>query len=101
MTDKAPARKKAASKKAPESKPRRSALSLSLRHTLSQGDIGGQVKAAQDQLAKLGFDGFKDDGRYGLLMTKAVRQFQAERGLKITGDINPVTWESLFAKGQG
>jgi peptidoglycan hydrolase-like protein with peptidoglycan-binding domain len=96
VTEKTSKRKKPESKES--AKPRRSALSLTLRHTLSQGDIGGQVKAAQDQLIKLGFDGFKDDGRYGMMMGKAVRRFQAERGLKITGDINPVTWEALFTK---
>ncbi len=96
MTEKTSKRKKPESTES--AKPRRSALSLTLRHTLSQGDIGGQVKAAQDQLIKLGFEGFKDDGRYGSLMGKAVRRFQAERGLKITGDINPVTWEALFTK---
>lgn len=79
-------------------KPRRSALALELRHTLSSGDIGGQVKAAQDRLIKLGFDGFKNDGRYGLMMSKAVRRFQDSRGLKVTGDINAVTWEALFEK---
>lgn len=79
-------------------KTRRSALALSLRHTLSSGDIGGQVKAAQDRLMQLGFDGFRNDGRYGTMMSKAVRRFQADRGLKITGDINAVTWEALFAQ---
>jgi peptidoglycan hydrolase-like protein with peptidoglycan-binding domain len=73
-------------------------LALSLKHTLSQGDLGGQVKAAQDRLMKLGFDGFRDDGRYGTQMGKAVRQFQASRGLKVTGDINAATWEALFSK---
>jgi peptidoglycan hydrolase-like protein with peptidoglycan-binding domain len=84
-------------KKAPPAA-RRSALALELRHTLSSGDLGGQVKAAQDRLIQLGFDGFKNDGRYGSLMTKAVRRFQAARNLKITGDINAVTWEALFSK---
>ena len=44
MTDKAPI-KKTLQKPAPS---RRSALSLELKHNLAQGDIGGQVKAAQD-----------------------------------------------------
>lgn len=92
MTDKAPASKQSVVK------PRRSALALELRHTLSSGDLGGQVKAAQDRLIKLGFGDFKNDGRYGTLMTRAVRKFQASRGLKITGDINALTWEALFEK---
>jgi peptidoglycan hydrolase-like protein with peptidoglycan-binding domain len=98
VTEKAPARKKAVKKADTSVKPRRSALALELRHTLSSGDIGGQVKAAQDRLVKLGFTEFKNDGRYGLMMSKAVRRFQASRGLKITGDINAATWEALFTK---
>ena len=81
-----------------EPKPRRSALALELRHTLSQGDIGGQVKAAQEALIRLGFDEFKNDGRYGTLMGRAVRKFQESRGLRVTGEINAATWEALFTK---
>lgn len=98
MTEKAVARKKAVKVSAEVAKPRRSALALELRHTLSSGDIGGQVKAAQERLTKLGFSEFKNDGRYGTMMSKAVRRFQNDRGLKITGDINAATWEALFAK---
>lgn len=97
MTDKAPAKKK--TPQAPETpKLRRSPLALSLRHTLSQGDLGGQVKAAQEALIRAGFTDFKNDGRYGTLMSKEVRRFQAARGLKITGDINAATWEALFTE---
>ena len=98
MSEKAPARKKTTPPVDEPVKARRSALALTLRHTLSSGDLGGQVKAAQDRLIQLGFDGFKNDGRYGTMMSKAVRRFQADRGLKITGDINAVTWEALFTK---
>lgn len=85
--------KKQSQKTAP---PRRSALSLELKHTLSQGDIGGQVKAAQDALTAHGFNEFKTDGRYGSLMGKAVRRFQDSRGLRVTGEIDSHTWEALF-----
>lgn len=97
MTDKAPAKKKAP--EAPvEERPRRSALALELRHVLSQGDLGGQVKAAQQALIGHGFTNFRDDGRYGTLMGKEVRRFQASRGLRVTGEINAATWEALFSK---
>lgn len=76
--------------------PRRSTLSLELKHTLSQGDIGGQVIKAQTALMQHGFTEFKNDGRYGTLMGKAVRRFQDSRGLRITGEINAGTWEALF-----
>ena len=92
MTDKAPI-KKTLQKPAPS---RRSALSLELKHNLAQGDIGGQVKAAQDALIKHGFTEFKTDGRYGSLMGKAVRRFQDSRDLRVTGEIDAATWEALF-----
>lgn len=75
---------------------RRSVLSMELKHPLAQGDIGGQVNKAQDALLKLGFDDFKINGRFGSLMSKAVRRFQESRGLRITGEIDSRTWESLF-----
>jgi peptidoglycan hydrolase-like protein with peptidoglycan-binding domain len=92
MNDKTPV-KNPSQKTAPA---RRSALSLELKHNLAQGDIGGQVKTAQDALIKHGFTEFKTDGRYGSLMGKAVRRFQDSRGLRVTGEIDSYTWEALF-----
>ena len=93
MNDKAPTK---SVPKAPTQAPRRSALALELKHTLAQGDLGGQVKAAQDALTRHGFAEFKSDGRFGSMMGKAVRKFQESRGLRITGEINGATWEALF-----
>ena len=76
--------------------PRRSALSLELKHNLAQGDRGGQVEAAQEALIKYGYKDFKNDGRFGTMMSKAVRRFQNDHGLKVTGEINAATWEALF-----
>lgn len=73
-------------------------MALELRHVLSQGDLGGQVKAAQEALIRHGFSNFKNDGRYGSLMGKEVRRFQAARGLRVTGEINAATWEALFSQ---
>jgi peptidoglycan hydrolase-like protein with peptidoglycan-binding domain len=111
MTDKKAAKKAPAKKTAQKSpavdkqpavespdSPRYSALTLQLRHTLSQGDIGGQVMQTQDRLVELGFDGFRMDGRFGQMMSKAVRRFQDSRGLKITGEVNGPTWEALFSQ---
>lgn len=60
--------------------------------------MGGQVQAAQEALIKKGYDGFKNDGRFGLMMAKAVRRFQADEGMSVTGVISPATWEALFRK---
>ena len=52
----------------------------------------------EERLVELGFDGFRMDGRYGTMMSKAVRRFQDSRGLKITGEVNGPTWEALFSQ---
>lgn len=82
-----------ASKPTPD---RRSALALTLKRTMSQGDAGPQVKQAQEALAKAGFFDATQDGHYGSRMARAVRQFQSARGIRVTGDINPTTWEELI-----
>lgn len=95
MTKKTATAKKAVPTKKNDSV-RHSVLSLELKHTLSSGDIGGQVPKAQDALISFGFSDFKKDGRFGTMMGKAVRLFQDSVGLKISGEINPQTWEKLF-----
>jgi peptidoglycan hydrolase-like protein with peptidoglycan-binding domain len=78
-----------------EPAPRRSALNLELKRTLSQGDAGAQVKQCQELLAVKGFFTSPQDGHYGTRMARAVRQFQSVNGLRINGEINPTTWEVL------
>lgn len=78
--------------------PRRSALALELKRSLSAGDRGGQVKMVQDRLAALGLFTIDRDGYYGHRLTLAVRQFQHSRGLRVTGDVNVPTWEALFSE---
>jgi peptidoglycan hydrolase-like protein with peptidoglycan-binding domain len=95
MTKKTSTTKKAVPAKENDSV-RHSVLSLELKHTLSSGDIGGQVYQAQDALIGFGFSDFKKDGRFGTMMGKAVRLFQDSVGLKISGEINPTTWQALF-----
>ncbi len=40
------------------------------------------------------------DGRFGPVTTAAVRQFQQESGLPVTGIVDRVTWEAIFAAAQ-
>ena len=76
---------------------KRSATMLELQRTMSQGDHGPRVEVVQKALADAGFFDGKQDGRYGTLLGRAVRQFQGSKGLRVTGEVNPQTWEALFS----
>lgn len=76
----------------------RSALLIEGSRTLSQGDRGQRVEYAQRALTRKAFYSGPCDGRYGIVLAKAVRKFQAAAGLNVTGDVNPATWEALFRK---
>lgn len=76
---------------------KRSATLLGLQRTMSQGDHGPRVEVVQKALANAGFFEGKQDGRYGTLLGRAVRHFQGSKGLRVTGEVNPQTWEALFS----
>ena len=76
---------------------KRSATMLELQRTMSQGDHGPRVEVVQKALADAGFFEGKQDGRYGTLLGRAVRHFQGSKGLRVTGEVNPQTWEALFS----
>lgn len=78
------------------SPPKRSREQLSLKTQLSSGDRGHQVLKTQEILTAQGYYQGRVDGRYGILLSKAVRRFQADHDLRVTGDVNPVTWEALL-----
>lgn len=100
MIDETPETKPRTVKAKPEDQPvnRRSELALKLKGGgISSGDRGHQVEIVQKALLTLGFYDGPADGRYGIVLTKAVRQFQSANNLRITGDVNVATWERLFA----
>jgi peptidoglycan hydrolase-like protein with peptidoglycan-binding domain len=65
------------------------------RHSLDTGDRGVLVMWAQSKLMKHGHYEGPLDGRYDREVTLAVRKFQDEAGLKITGVIDRKTWDAL------
>lgn len=75
--------------------PRRSEVELQLRGGLSFGDRGAQVEVVQRTLSRLGLYEGPIDGRYGTRLSRAVRQFQSRRGMRVTGDINKATWVAI------
>jgi hypothetical protein len=53
--------------------------------TLRHGSRGESVRALQDQLRTAGFDPGTSDGVFGPRTERAVREFQASRGLEVDG----------------
>lgn len=73
---------------------------------LKQGDIGGPVVTVQYFLTLLGqFVNFipeiSIDGIYGSATANAVSAFQRYKDLPITGEIDEITWESLYSAYKG
>ena len=57
---------------------------------VERGDVGGTVAEVQ---RKVGVD---DDGVFGAITERAVRDFQARSGLERTGVVDVTTWKALF-----
>jgi Putative peptidoglycan binding domain/NlpC/P60 family len=64
---------------------------------LENGDVGPWVERLQSRLAKHGGDigSAGVDGEFGDDTEKALRAFQKEKGLKISGECDRVTWKAL------
>lgn len=65
------------------------------RHSLDTGDRGILVMWAQSKLMRHGHYDGPLDGRYDREVTLAVRAFQDETGLKVTGIVDRKTWDAL------
>jgi N-acetylmuramoyl-L-alanine amidase len=61
---------------------------------LRKGAVGDSVKILQEIL------GLKNDGVYGPLTEKAVKEWQIENGLLSDGVIGPITWQLLLGKSK-
>jgi len=59
-----------------------------------------RTEEAQARLSELGYD-VTADGVFGEGTERAVRKFQQDRGLNVTGDLNSDTREALFSKQGG
>ncbi len=67
---------------------------------LSQGTEGTQVTGLQQRLRAHGFTPGKIDSVYGPRTTAAVRDFQAAKGLDVTGVVDRTTWQALMEDPQ-
>ena len=59
-----------------------------------------RTEEAQARLSELGYE-VSVDGVFGEGTERVVRQFQKDRGLNVTGDLNSDTREALFSRGGG
>lgn len=62
---------------------------------MAEGNHGADVRAAQEQLQRKGFLNEKSDGIYGPATTHAVRAFQKNRELPVSGVIDEETLAAL------
>lgn len=63
--------------------------------TCERGDQGDKVKTVQNKLKKLGYYSKSVDGDYGSGTEEAVKAFQKNNGLKVTGKVNSTTLNKL------
>jgi len=68
------------------------------RHPLDRDDRGLEVMWVQSKLMKAGCYEGDLDGRFDYEVTKAVRQFQSNAGLMITGVVDRKTWAAFVAR---
>ena len=68
------------------------------RRSLDRDDRGLEVMWVQSKLMKAGCYEGELDGRFDYEMTKAVRQFQSNAGLMITGVVDRKTWAAIVAR---
>jgi len=66
---------------------------------LKRGSSGPDVQALQQRLSDLGFDPNGVDGNFGPGTEKAVRAFQAAKGLGVDGKVGPNTLAALDIGG--
>jgi N-acetylmuramoyl-L-alanine amidase len=66
---------------------------------LTAGAAGEAVRDLQLRLAAAGLDARAEFGRFGSRTEEAVRKFQDQRGLRVTGQCDGVTWAALVEAG--
>lgn len=66
--------------------------------TIKSGDSGTNVQALQTRLETLGYFDGVPAGNYGSITTAAVKRFQQQKGLNVTGTANNATQAALYSK---
>ena len=66
-----------------------------MRILLAKGSQGTKVKELQMKLNKILGTALATDGDFGIATDQAIRQFQAEYGLKVDGIVGNYTWAAI------
>lgn len=70
-------------------------LPLTGRHVLQRGQRGLEVEALQQRLNRLGYEAGPQDGIFGPQTERALRAFQADQGLPVTGRVDQAVKNAL------
>lgn len=65
--------------------------------TYTSGDYSDEVYLIQAELTELGYFDDEATGYYGSMTESAVMQFQLQNGLEATGDVDELTYTTLFS----
>lgn len=65
------------------------------RRALTRGDFGDDVRWIQKRLKDLDYFDGEIDGRFTYDLSLAVRRFQQAKGMRVSGEINRYTWNTL------
>lgn len=68
---------------------------MNLQKTLKPDSLSEQVRSAQIMLHGLGYEPKREDGYFGAETVDAVRKFQTDRGLAVTGEVDGKTAAAL------
>lgn len=64
----------------------------------SDSAVGDTVRMLQQRLIALGYLEGAADGEFGAKSIAALKQFQSEHGLEVTGESDDATWAALFSE---
>lgn len=70
-------------------------LGVAFRRTVAHGDGGERVRVVQRALARAGCWDGPVDGRFGIMLARAVRSWQSQAGFRVTGEVTPECWEAM------
>lgn len=66
-------------------------------YTVTEGDVGDDVKELQARLREMGYLDASATGRFGEMTTKAVKDFQKANRLSADGKVGQKTFDALFS----
>lgn len=64
----------------------------------AEGDAGLNVYVLQKRLAQMGYFTGSNTAAYGELTAQAVRDFQRDNDLEVTGQADPATWAAIYSR---